>query len=81
MASQHRAQEPFDLPKIESNDLFKKSLALLKRCQLLTQCLVELINVPFPQVSDETVNRFRFFGFGNLTEKRLTDFGFSVLGT
>ena len=49
MASQHRAQEPFELPKIENNDLFKKSLALLKRCQSLTQCLVELINVPFPQ--------------------------------
>lgn len=49
MASQHRAQEPFELPKIENKDLFKKSLALLKRCQSLTQCLVELINVPFPQ--------------------------------
>ena len=32
--------------------------------------LIKLINISLPRLSDGLVNRFRFFGFGNLLTKK-----------
>ena len=46
--SQGRAEEPLPLPRLESNDLLKRSLYVQRQFGIVADCLCALIEVPFP---------------------------------